>query len=389
MNQGKYVFAQLTDFLPRRLFDRIVIKYNGNKYVRSFTCWNQLLCMIFGQMTSRDSMRDLILSLEAHRPKYYHLGFGTTVTRRNLGKANENRSYKIFEEFAYVLIEEARRSCYHGDFEIDIRGDVYALDSTTIDLCLSVFWWAEFRKTKGGIKLHTLYDTKTSVPSFLYISKASTHDVNVLDMIPYQRGSFYIMDRAYIDYRRLYTIHSRGAFFVVRAKKNIRFKRMYSTASDKRNGVKYDQIGKLEGLNSRKGYPEKLRRVKYFDKQTRKEFIFLTNNTELDALEIALLYKKRWEVELFFKWIKQHLRIKSFWGTSMNAVKVQIYCAIITYCLVAIVGNKLKSKRRIYEILQILSISLLDKTPVKEMITNHDCMGIEEIKSNQLKISEF
>ena len=389
MNQGKYVFAQLTDFLPRRVFDRIVKDHQGNKYVRSFTCWNQLLCMIFGQLSSRDSMRDLILSLEAHRPKYYHLGFGTTLTRRNLGKANENRSCKIFEEFAYVMIDEARKSCYRNDFEIVIKGNIYALDSSTIDLCLSVFWWAEFRKTKGGIKLHTLYDVKTSVPSFLYISTANTHDVNVLDIIPYESGSFYIMDKAYVDFRRLYIIHSRGAFFVVRAKKNMRFKRTYSAVTDKLNGVKYDQIGKLEGVKSRKDYPEKLRRVKYFDQETQKEFIFLTNNIYLAAAEIALLYKKRWEVELFFKWIKQHLRIKSFWGTSMNAVKVQIYCAIITYCLVAIVGNRLKSERRIYEILQILSISLLDKTPVKEMITNTDYTNKDELKSNQLKIKGF
>jgi hypothetical protein len=389
MNQGKYVFAQLTDFLPRRVFDRIVKDHQGNKYVRSFTCWNQLLCMIFGQLSSRDSMRDLIMSLEAHRPKYYHLGFGTTLTRRNLGKANENRSCKIFEEFAYVMIDEARKSCYRNDFEIVVQGNIYALDSSTIDLCLSVFWWAEFRKTKGGIKLHTLYDVKTSVPSFLYISTANTHDVNVLDIISYESGSFYIMDKAYVDFRRLYTIHSRGAFFVVRAKKNMRFKRAYSAVADKLNGVKYDQIGKLEGLKSRKDYPERLRRVKYFDEETQKEFIFLTNNIHLAAAEIALLYKKRWEVELFFKWIKQHLRIKSFWGTSMNAVKVQIYCAIITYCLVAIVGNRLKSERRIYEILQILSISLLDKTPVKEMITNTDYTNKDELKSNQLKIKGF
>ncbi|MDF0708095.1 IS4 family transposase [Flagellimonas okinawensis] len=389
MNQGKYVFAQLTEFLPRRAFDRIVKEHGGNKYVRSFTCWNQMLCMVFGQLTSRDSMRDLMLSLEAHRPKYYHLGFGTTVTRRNLGKANEKRSYKIFEEFAYVLIGEARKSCYRGDFEIDIEGNVYALDSTTIDLCLSVFWWAEFRKAKGGIKLHVLYDVMTSVPSFVHISNASLHDVNVLDIVPYETGSFYVMDKAYIDFARLYAIHLQKAFFVTRAKDNLRFKRMYSRAVDKAKGVKYDQLGGLEGHYSKKGYPEKLRRIKYYDGETGKEFVFLTNNTNLDATEIALLYKKRWEVELFFKWMKQHLRIKSFWGTSMNAVKIQIYCAIIAYCLVAIVGNKLKSQRRIYEILQILSISLLDKTPVREILTHYDYKDVKELKNKQLKINGF
>ena len=389
MNQGKYVFAQLTEFLPRRVFDRIVKEHGGNKYVRSFTCWNQMLCMVFGQLTSRDSMRDLMLSLEAHRPKYYHLGFGTTVTRRNLGKANEKRSYRIFEEFAYVLIGEARKSCYRDDFEIDIEGNVYALDSTTIDLCLSVFWWAEFRKAKGGIKLHVLYDVMTSVPSFVHISNASLHDVNVLDIVPFEAGGFYVMDKAYIDFSRLYAIHLQKAFFVTRAKENLRFKRMYSRPADKAKGVKYDQTGKLEGHYSKKGYPEKLRRIKYYDRETEKEFVFLTNNTDLDATEIALLYKKRWEVELFFKWMKQHLRIKSFWGTSMNAVKVQIYCAIIAYCLVAIIGNRLKSQRRIYEILQILSISLLDKTPVREMLTNYDYKDVKELKSKQLKISGF
>jgi len=383
------VFAQLTEFLPRRVFDRIVNEHDGNKYVRSFTCWNQMLCMVFGQLTSRDSMRDLMLSLEAHRPKYYHLGFGTTVTRRNLGKANEKRSYRIFEEFAYVLIGEARKSCYRDDFEIDLEGNVYALDSTTIDLCLSVFWWAEFRKAKGGIKLHVLYDVITSVPSFVHISKASLHDVNVLDIVPYEAGGFYVMDKAYIDFARLYAIHLQKAFFVTRAKENLRFKRMYSRPSDKDKGVKNDQIGRLEGHYSKKGYPEKLRRIKYYDLETEKKFVFLTNNTGLEATEIALLYKKRWEVELFFKWMKQHLRIKSFWGTSMNAVKIQIYCAIIAYCLVAIVGNKLKSQRRIYEILQILSISLLDKTPVREILTDYDYKDVKELKNKQLKINGF
>lgn len=389
MNQGKYIFAQLTDFLPRRVFDRIVENHQGNKYVRHFTCWNQMLCMVFGQLTSRDSMRDLMLSLEAHGSKYYHLGLGSTVTRRNLGKANEKRCYKIFEEFAYVLIEEARKSCYKNDFEISVDGNIYALDSTTIDLCLSVFWWAEFRKHKGGIKLHTLYDVKTSIPSFLHITTASVHDVNILDLIPYEAGSFYIVDKGYIDFKRLYRLHLKGSFFVTRAKDNMRFKRMYSRAVDKTTGVLYDQIGRLETYYSRKDYPEKLRRIKYYDQNRDRTFIFITNNMDLKAEEIAMLYKKRWEVELFFKWMKQHLRIKSFWGTTMNAVKVQIYCAIIAYCLVAIVGNKLKVDRSIYEILQILSISLLDKTPVREILTKCDYKNVKELNYKQLTISGF
>jgi hypothetical protein len=389
MNQGKYIFAQIAEFLPRRVFDRIVKNHDGNKYIRSFTCWNQMLCMVFGQLTSRDSMRDLMLSIEAHQPKFYHLGFGQTVTRRNLGKANEKRSYKIFEEFAYVLIDEARRSCYKNDFEVEVDGKVYALDSTTIDLCLSVFWWAEFRKHKGGIKLHTLYDIKTSIPSFLYISTASVHDVNILDLLPYEAGSFYVVDKGYTDFCRLFKIHTHGSFFVTRAKDNLRFKRMYSKSVDKATGVQSDQIGKLEGFYSSKDYPDKLRRIKYHDEDRQKYLVFLTNNTVLKANEIAFLYKKRWEVELFFKWMKQHLKIKAFWGTSLNAVKIQIYCAIIAYCLVAIIGNKLKVDRSIYEILQILSFSLLDKTPVREILTKCDYKNVKEQNNNQLKISGF
>lgn len=389
MNQGKYIFSQLIDFLPRRTFDRIVDKHDGNKYVRTFTCWNQMLCMIFGQLTARDSMRDLMLSLEAHQSKYYHLGFGTTVTRRNLGKANQNRNSKIFEEFAYVLMDEARKSCYRNDFEIEIEGNVYALDSSTIDLCLNTFWWAEFRKAKGGIKTHVLFDIKTSIPSFIYISKASTHDVNILDMIGYEPGSFYIMDKAYVDFERLYRIHRQHAFFVTRAKSNMGFLRIYSQAVDKTTGVKYDQIGKLNGYYTSKKYPDKIRRIKYMDSESGKEFIFITNNTKLEPWEVAFLYKKRWTVELFFKWMKQHLRIKSFWGTSMNAVKTQVYCAVIAYCLVAIVGSKLATNRTIYEILQILSISLLDKTPIKEVLTREKYKNLDRQYGMQLRFSGF
>lgn len=389
VNQGKYVFAQLVEFLPQRKFDRITKKYGGNKYIKGFTCWNQMLIMVFGQLTTRESMRDLMLSLEPHRSKFYHLGFGTTVSRRNLGNANDKRDHRIFEEFAYILIDEARKTCYSEDFEIDVEGNVYALDSTTVDLCMSIFWWAKFRSTKGGIKIHTLYDTKTSIPAYLYISEAKLHDVNILDRLEYEAGSFYVMDKAYVDFKRLYALHKKNAYFVTRAKDNMRFKRIYSGKADKVNGVKYDQIGRLDGINSKKGYPEKIRRIKYFDKDNNREFIFITNNMTIEAIEIAALYKKRWKVELFFKWIKQHLRVKSFWGQNENAVKVQIYCAIIAYCLVAICGNALQSKRRIYEILQIFSISLFDKTPINEIITNFDYKNNDELNSNQLKFSYF
>lgn len=387
MNKGKYVFSQLTEFLPRRIFDRIVAKHNGNRYVRHFTCWNQLLCMVFGQLTTRDSLRDLVTVIEAHSPKSYHLGFGKSVTRSNLAKANEKRNSKIFEEFAYCLIDIARRKRSNDDFVV--KGKVYAFDSSTIDLCLSVFWWAKFRKAKGGIKLHTLFDITTQIPAFIHITAATINDMNAMDVIPYEAGAHYVFDRGYVDYQRLYKITTLQAYFVVRAKSNLKFRRMYSKKTDKSTGVLCDQLGKLTGFYVSKDYPDKLRRVKFHDQETGRTFVFLTNNNELSALEIALLYRNRWQVELFFKWIKQHLKIKSFWGTSENAVRIQIYTALITYCLVAIVGHDLKIERPTYEILQVLGISLLDKTPVNELFTNMDYNNIKELEYNQLKISLF
>jgi len=385
MNNGKYVFAQLIEFLPQRVFDGLVKKYSGNKHIRHFTCWNQLLCMIFGQLTNRDSLRDLIVAIDAHSRKTYHLGFGKSVTRSNLAKANENRSSKIFEEYSYHLITVARRKRANDNFEI--KGKVYAFDSSTIDLCLSVFWWAKFRKAKAGIKLHTLYDITTQIPAFIHITEAKVNDVNAMDLIPYESESYYIFDRGYVDFTRLYKITNHSAYFVIRAKSNLKFNRMYSNKVDKTKGVLCDQIGKLSGFYVSKQYPDKLRRVKYYDEETKRTFVFLTNNFELSALQIALLYKNRWQVELFFKWIKQHLKIKCFWGTSENAVRIQIYTAIITYCLVAIVGSDLKIDRSTYEILQVLGISLLDKTPVNELFTNIDYNDVNELNYNQLLFS--
>lgn len=352
MNQGNYIFAQLTDFLSRRVFDTIVTKYDGNKKIRTFTCWNQMLCMIFGQLTARDSMRDLMLSLEAHNTRYYHLGLGKSVTRTNLGKANRNRDYRIYEDFAYVLIEEARNSVYKDDFEVKVYGNVYAFDSSTIDFGLSLFCWAEFRKHKGGIKLHTLYDVKTPIPSLVLITSEKVHDVNMLDALAYEAGSFYIMDKGYIDFTRLYSLSTAARITSLQEqRKTCNSAEFTPTRWIKQPGLLiYDQIGKLETYKSLKSYPEKLRRVKYYDAEINKVFIFITNNVELTALGIAFLYKKRWQVELFFKWIKQHLRIKSFWGTTINAVKMQLYCAIITYCMVTPVDNKLKVDRSIYEL---------------------------------------
>lgn len=382
MNKGKYVFAQLADFLPQRAFDNLVLKYSGNKHIRHFTCWNQMLCFVFGQLSNRDSMRDLIAVIEAHSRKSYHLGFGRSVTRSNLSKANVRRNSKLFEEYACYLIEIARKKCRHDNFEI--KGKVYAFDSTTIDLCLSVFWWAKFRKAKGGIKLHTLYDISTQIPAFIHITSAKVNDMNAMDVIPYEREAYYVFDRGYVDYTRLYKITRRSAYFVVRAKSNLQFTRMYSRKVDKTTGVILDQVGKLSGFYTFKQYPEKLRRVKYYDQESCREFVFLTNNFELNAQQIALLYKNRWQIELFFKWIKQHLKIKSFWGHSENAVRIQIYCAIIAYCLVAIVGHDLKINRSTYEILQVLGVSLLDKTPVKELFTNENYKDVKEQYYNQL-----
>jgi len=387
MNNGKYVFAQLTSFLPQRVFDKFVSKYSGNKYVKHFTCWSQLLCMVFGQLTNRNSLRDLIVILDAHSNKTYHLGFGKSVTKSNLAKANEKRNSKIFEEFAYFLIDIAQEKLKNDDFKI--KGKVYAFDSSTIDLCLGVFWWAKFRKTKGGIKLHTLYDITTKIPVFIHITEATVHDVNAMDVIPYEVGAYYIFDRGYVDFKRLYKISTLSSFFVIRAKSNLKFTRMYSNKVNKNNGIKVDQIGKLAGFYVSKDYPEKIRRVKYYDFESKRNFTFLTNNIDLTAEQIALLYKNRWQVELFFKWIKQHLKVKSFWGTSENAVRIQIYSAIIAYCLVAIVGHDLKLERSTYEILQILGISLLDKTSVNELFTNIDYNDFKEHDYNQLTLSLF
>ncbi len=383
MNHGKYVFAQSTDFLPKRVFDGIVKKYGGNRYVRHFTCWNQLLGMIFGQLSNRDSLRDLVTCLGAHGRKSYHLGLGRGVTRSNLAKANEKRDHRIFRDFAYCLIAMANGN------ESGPEGKVYTFDSSVIDLCLSVFWWAGFRKAKGGIKLHTLIDVETRIPVFVHITPANVHDVNAMDLLVYETGAWYIFDRAYLDYARLNRIGLCSAYYVIRAKSNIRFERMYSAKADRAIGVICDQIGKLTGKESSKAYPGKLRRVKYYDAETGRTFVFLTNNMEATALDIAMLYQQRWQVELFFKWIKQHLKIKSFWGTSENAVRIQIYSAIITYCMVGIMDEKMKLHRSTYEILQVLGISLLDKTPVNQLFNDVDYNNDKERDCKQLKISLF
>jgi hypothetical protein len=363
MNVGKYVFAQICTFLPARIFDRCVEKYQGNKWVRHFSCYHQLLFMIFGQLSGRESLRDLIITLDAHKSKFYHLGLGKGVSRSNLAEINEKRDCRIFQDFAYEMIHLARQTITDDkDFKPVIEGKVYAFDSTTIDLCLNVFWWASFRKNKGAVKLHTLYEVNTAIPSFVFLSNGRFHDVRALDELQLEAGAYYIMDKAYLDFGRLYRMDQNGAFFVTRAKINFAFKRLYSAIADKAKGIMCDQIVTLKGFRSHNAYPDKLRRIRYYDLELGRSFVFITNNFELPAAEIALLYKHRWSVELFFRWIKQHLKVKAFWGTSFNAVKTQVYIAIITYTLVAIIKVELRIKRSNYEILQILSASLFDKT---------------------------
>ncbi|RYZ84674.1 MAG: IS4 family transposase [Proteobacteria bacterium] len=388
MNQGKYVFAQLTSYLPARVFDRCVAKYSGNKWAKHFSCYHQFLCMMFGQLSGRDSLRDLLVTLTAHRAKYYHLGLGRNVSRTNLARANERRDYRIYEEFAYELIALAR-SRIAGNLEISaaIDGNVYAFDSTTVDLCLNVFWWASFRKTKAAIKVHTLLDVRTSIPVFLHITEGNVHDLNALDELRYESGGFYIVDKAYVDFKRLYTLHEANAFFVTRPKDNLVFRRLSSQNPDKAAGVRCDQRIRISGLRSRDYYPKSVRRIRYYDAELQRDFIFLTNNFELPATDIAQLYKHRWKIELFFKWIKQHLRINAFWGTSINAVKTQVYIAVSTYVLVALLKNELKLERSAYEILQIISASLFDKASLRTLLNAKICKNVKEKNIEQLKLS--
>lgn len=387
MNTGKYVFAQFCSFLPFNDFVKCVNKYNGNYYVNHFSCWNQLMCMLFGQLSTRQSLSDLVICLQSQQSKWYHLGMGTGLSKSNLAHANEQRDWKIFAEFAYILIDRARKICANTkDFELNIDGNVYAIDSTTIDLCLNIFWWAPFRKTKAAVKLHTQFDIKTEIPTFIQLSDGATHDVNVLDNIEFEKNAFYVMDKAYVSFARLYKINKAGAYFVSRAKVNLDFRRIYSMPADKSNGILCDQIVKLKNFYPLKNYPDKIRRIKYFDCETNNKFDFITNNFDLDALDIARLYKYRWKVELFFKWIKQHLKVKAFWGYSENAVRIQIFTAIITYTTVAIVKQQCKIKHSTYEILQILSITLLNKTQLNQLFDKNYQQNFKELKDNQLII---
>lgn len=372
MYQGQTVFAQVMDFLPEKSFRRCVHRYDGNYRVRSFTCYDQLLCMAFAQLTYRESLRDIECCLRAMREKLYHMGIRGKVSRSTLADANETRDWRIYSDFAQILIHEARRLYVDEDFGLQLQETVYALDSSTIDLCLSLFPWARFRKTKGAVKLHTLLDLRGDIPTFIWITDGKVHDVNVLDHLIPEQGAIYVMDRAYVDFQRLYQLHQCSAIFVTRSKTNTGLRRIYSHKVDKTTGVQFDQTVVLTGFYSRKDYPDKLRRIKYFDIEKGRSFVFLTNQFTLPALTIAELYRYRWRVETFFKWIKQHLRIKSFYGTSENAVKTQIWIAISTYVLVAIMKKRLKIDLTLYTILQILSISLFEKTPILTALTSRN-----------------
>ncbi len=337
MNSGKIIFSQIMDYLPKHTFRRCVQRYRGNYKVKSFTCLDQYLCMAFAQLTYRESLRDIQACLRAQQSKLYHMGIKGRVSKSTLADANERRDWRIYSDFAQALINTARKLYSNEAFGIELDNTVYALDSTTIDLCLSTFPWAEFHHGKGAVKLHTLLDLRGSIPAFIHITKGRVHDVNVLDELIPEAGAFYIMDRAYTDFKRLYSLNLYGAFFVVRAKRNLQFRRLYSQGVDRTTGVICDQTVKLTGVNTSDRYPEKLRRIKYYDKETEKRFVFLTNNFVLSSKVIADLYKSRWQIELFFKWIKQHLRIKRFYGTSENAVKTQIWIAVSVYVLIAII----------------------------------------------------
>ena len=364
MHKDKFVFAQLVAFLDRNKFNYIVRKYNGDKYVKHFTCWNQLLALMFGQLSNRESLRDLIIALEAHNSKCYHLGMGRSISRSSLARANQDRDNKIFEEYAYCLVNEARQKRVTDIFKLN--GNVFAFDSTTIDLCLAVFWWAKFRRSKGGIKVHTLYDLETQIPAFFHITDAAVHDSKVMKEIPYESGSYYVFDRAYNNFKMLYRIHQIGAYFIVRAKKNLQCKVIKWKRKLPKN-VLSDATIELTGFYPTQYYPEPLRLVRFWDEEQKREFIFLTNAMHISSILVAELYKNRWQIELFFKWLKQHLKIKKFWGTTENAVRIQIYAAICAYCLVAIVQHDMKLDRSTYEILQILSISLTDKTHLRDL----------------------
>lgn len=386
MNAGRLIFSQLMDFVPLSQFQKCVQRYNGNYKVQRFSCLDQFLCLAFAQLTYRESLREIETCLRAIQPRLYHMGIRGNVARSTLADANEKRDWRIYADFAQVLISRARRLYAHDELDIGLDSMVYALDSTTIDLCLSLFPWAQFRKGKGAIKLHTLLDLRGPIPSFLSITDGLVHDVNILDEIVPEPGAYYIMDRAYLDYSRLYSLHQNQSFFVIRARRRFRFQRSCSRPTDKSLGLRCDQTVLPSNFYPAKAYPEKLRRICFFDADTGTRFVFLTNNFALSAYTITQIYRCRWQVELFFKWIKQHLRIKSFFGTSPNAVKTQIWTAVAVYVLVAIVRKQLDIPASLYTILQILSLTLFEKVPLDQLLMECGLKLAEPKNDNQLLI---
>ena len=384
MNSGKSIFAQLMDFLPSKAFQRCVKRYQGDYKLKTFSCWDQFLCMAFAQLTYRESLRDIEACLRAQQTKLYHLGIRGQVSRNTLAHANSVRDWRIYADFAQVLITQAR-TLYAGDnFSVELAQTVYALDATTIDLCLALFPWAKFRKHKGAVKLHTLLDLRGNIPTVVIITHGKVHEVNILDQLSFEAGAFYVMDRGYLDFRRLYKLHLASAFFVTRARKRFDFQRLYSQPVDRTSGVICDQMVTLVNPVPRKGYPEQLRRIRYVDAQTNQSLVFLTNNFSLPPLTIAQLYRSRWQVELFFKWIKQHLRIKNFYGTSENALRTQIWIAISVHVLVAIVKKELHLEGSLYRMLQICSVTLFEKTPILEALYDANYKTDMVQSSNQL-----
>lgn len=388
MLQGQTVFSQLMEFLPRHTFRKCVNRYQGNYRMRSFSCYDQFLCMAFAQLTSRESLRDIECCLRALEEKLYHAGFRGNISRSTLADANESRDWRIYADFAQQLIHEARTLYLQEDFGLQLTETVYALDSSTIDLCLSLFPWARFRSTKAGIKLHTLLDLRGSIPAFIMITEAKLHDVNILDSLVPEPGAIYVIDRGYLDFARLYALHQAPAFFMIRSKSNTDLHRLYSNPVDKETGVRCDQIVALDGFYSNQGYPDKLRRVKYYDDQRDKRLTFLTNQFTLPAKTIADLYRCRWQVEIFFKWIKEYLRIKAFYGTSENAVKTQIWIAVSIYVLVAIVRKRTQIEESLYTILQVLSLTLFEKMPLYQAFAQGSYKTKITIPDNQLKLFE-
>jgi hypothetical protein len=386
MYTGKLVFSQVLEHLPLHTFRRCVQRYRGNHKVKEFTCHDQLLCMAFAQLTYRESLRDIEACLRAQENKLFHMGIRSQVARNTLANANKTRDWRIYADLAHALIPIARKLYLKEDFGLELTETVYALDATTIDLCLSVFPWAQFRQTKGAIKLHTLLDLRGSIPTFIHISDGKEHDVNVLDDLIPEPGAFYVMDRGYLDFFRLYGLTQALAFFVIRAKKNLACRRLYSRPVDRTTGLICDQTIVLTSPTSAKFYPEKLRRIKFHDAETDKTLVFLSNNFTLPALTIAELYRCRWKVELFFKWIKQNLRIKAFYGTSENAVKAQIWIAVTVYLLVAILKKRLGLTASLYTILQVLSVSVFERTPINQLLPNSDSRNETAQIDNQLNL---